>query len=418
MNLGEYRIRLDGIMLSFARALGRLLRAAWDPDTPVALRTSLAPAVTAVVVEHRERAYDTAVEFLEGSARDQGVEGPVYVPDLAFYGEASAATVLREDLRGSVDEAVTRVTRRLTVHVENAARATVVRSVEDGVDPADPADAEHLERTRLSPSEVARRKVEERAARAAARRREREPEPAPLERDLPDQDTNSAWDALAAELEAEQAEAEELDRIARRERDEALAEAASSARGVDGPRRGSGRDSISGRELYLDKDLARDLRAGYDYEGERPKAWARVLTGAENCGFCVVLASRGAVYKSARAAGVARASQVMNAPDATGYLNTYHDNCDCLVVPVYDFKRWDGLEQWSATEAFYDETIREAEWVDEDGEVQVGITYKRGPSPGSGNQVFNAVDRKLRQLAKNGGKVPVAELRKHAKRGR
>src|SRR5699024_2807268 len=42
--------------------------------------------------------------------------------------------------------------------------------------------------------------------------------------------------------------------------------------------------------------------------GRQPKSWARVLTGAENCGFCVMLASRGPVYSSAAEAGRGQAS--------------------------------------------------------------------------------------------------------------
>ena len=178
-----------------------------------------------------------------------------------------------------------------------------------------------------------------------------------------------------------------------------------------GPRPAA-RTEVSASQMYLDKETAARLRSGYNYEGARPRSWARVLTGAENCGFCVVLASRGAVYKSARSAGLGKASEVLGAPDATGYLNTYHDNCDCLVVPVYDFKNWDGLEQWSAVEEFYEQTIRQAQWVDDDGELRVGIDAKRGPSPGSGNQVFNAVERKLRELAREGGTMPIEDLRK------
>ena len=46
--------------------------------------------------------------------------------------------------------------------------------------------------------------------------------------------------------------------------------------------------------------------------------YARVPTGPETCGFCILLASRGFVYGSRRKAG----------DDG----NHYHPNCDCLVV--------------------------------------------------------------------------------------
>lgn len=82
----------------------------------------------------------------------------------------------------------------------------------------------------------------------------------------------------------------------------------------------------------------------------RPVAWARVLTGAEDCAFCVMLASRGAVYKSK-----ATAERTEDNP-----FQKYHDNCDCVAVPVYTSKAWPGKDEaeslyklWlSATDGF------------------------------------------------------------------
>lgn len=48
-------------------------------------------------------------------------------------------------------------------------------------------------------------------------------------------------------------------------------------------------------------------------------AWARVPTGATTCAFCVMTASRGAVYHTAQSAGSDR---------------KYHGKCDCQVVMV------------------------------------------------------------------------------------
>ena len=50
-------------------------------------------------------------------------------------------------------------------------------------------------------------------------------------------------------------------------------------------------------------------------------AWARVPTGAETCAFCVMAASRGAVYETSGSAGADR---------------KYHGDCDCQVVMVRD----------------------------------------------------------------------------------
>lgn len=61
--------------------------------------------------------------------------------------------------------------------------------------------------------------------------------------------------------------------------------------------------------------------------------WARQLTGRENCPFCAMLASRGAVYTK-------------QTVTSTGDGRRYHDNCDCTAVLV-DPKQddWDGKEQ-------------------------------------------------------------------------
>lgn len=49
--------------------------------------------------------------------------------------------------------------------------------------------------------------------------------------------------------------------------------------------------------------------------------YARVPTGRETCGFCLMLASRGFVYRSEETAG-----------DVGGMFNRYHTRCDCAVL--------------------------------------------------------------------------------------
>ena len=49
--------------------------------------------------------------------------------------------------------------------------------------------------------------------------------------------------------------------------------------------------------------------------------FARVPTGAETCTFCLMLASRGAVYHTRKTAGEFR---------------HFHRGCDCKVVPGFD----------------------------------------------------------------------------------
>ena len=60
----------------------------------------------------------------------------------------------------------------------------------------------------------------------------------------------------------------------------------------------------------------------------KPK-YARVPTGAETCQFCIMLASRGFVYHTEKAAGA---------------LDHWHANCDCRVVPGFDGMEVDGYD--------------------------------------------------------------------------
>lgn len=66
--------------------------------------------------------------------------------------------------------------------------------------------------------------------------------------------------------------------------------------------------------------------------------WARVPTGMETCGFCIILASRGFAYYSEHSAG--------------GLNHDYHPHCDCMPVPStqanasvpgYDQKHYEGI---------------------------------------------------------------------------
>ena len=49
-------------------------------------------------------------------------------------------------------------------------------------------------------------------------------------------------------------------------------------------------------------------------------AFARVPRGKKTCAFCTLLSSRGWVYTD---------------PKQAGYINNYHPNCDCLIVPSW-----------------------------------------------------------------------------------
>ena len=76
---------------------------------------------------------------------------------------------------------------------------------------------------------------------------------------------------------------------------------------------------------YARNDLFRSLNetiiANVGRDRDKGAMFARVPTGFETCTFCLMLASRGAVYHSRKAAGEFR---------------HFHRNCDCKVVPSFE----------------------------------------------------------------------------------
>lgn len=78
-----------------------------------------------------------------------------------------------------------------------------------------------------------------------------------------------------------------------------------TTKAFDAPRRAANRT--------MWRNATRDRRHGVGY--------ARVPSGRETCGFCLMLASRGFVYATKETAG-----------DIGGRFNRYHDRCDCTVV--------------------------------------------------------------------------------------
>lgn len=101
----------------------------------------------------------------------------------------------------------------------------------------------------------------------------------------------------------------------------------------------------------------------------RPVGWARVLQGKYSCGFCIMLASRGPVYSSADAAKYV-AAPVGEKSREGGFLSrkartelrkknprAFHENCDCIVVPVFDPENWSGRAEQQRLAKFYRETV-------------------------------------------------------------
>lgn len=117
-----------------------------------------------------------------------------------------------------------------------------------------------------------------------------------------------------------------------------------------------------------------DAEAEDDVEAQatprlRPVGWARVLQGRWSCGFCIMLAARGAVYSSADAAQLVAAEAGKKSRDG-GFLSrrartelrkknprAFHEHCDCIVVPVFDPENWPGRAEQQRLAKFYRETV-------------------------------------------------------------
>lgn len=96
----------------------------------------------------------------------------------------------------------------------------------------------------------------------------------------------------------------------------------------------------AGREAVIDTAERHGKKVG----------WARVLSGAENCSRCVMLASRGPAFKTEKSALIA--SKGVRAG------KTFHDHCDCRAVLVREGEDWDGREAFELYEDLWTEATR------------------------------------------------------------
>lgn len=74
------------------------------------------------------------------------------------------------------------------------------------------------------------------------------------------------------------------------------------------------------RDMVIDTATKTRMRKG------QKVGWARTLSGSENCAFCAMLASRGAVYTK----------------DTVKFRS--HDHCDCSATIVHAGQDWDGAQ--------------------------------------------------------------------------
>ena len=95
------------------------------------------------------------------------------------------------------------------------------------------------------------------------------------------------------------------------------------------------------------------------------RGWARVATGRETCGWCLMLVSRGAVYASAQTAGARLSTR--DALQTTGsdsfdpkeHMHAWHTGCDCKIVPVFKLDDWEGKERFLAARKMWYATTKD-----------------------------------------------------------
>lgn len=87
------------------------------------------------------------------------------------------------------------------------------------------------------------------------------------------------------------------------------------------------------------------------------RGWARVLTGAESCGWCAMLASRGPVYESKKGA-----TKTSTRTYRGQQYDEWHLGCDCIAVPVFrgHEKDWEGYAEYKKLEKLWGSTTKDA----------------------------------------------------------
>ena len=276
--LGIYNSALAAAVNHLATAITAVIGASYDPTDARGSIDRMTPEITELVRAARAEAYEAAATAIRAFAAEQGVTAP-YVPAMPGYPEAAVRASLRESLMVSRDPSGRTAALRLSQHARDAARQTVMRTVEDGREAAPGVDRAY------SALDETPRPVEDMP---------RDPED---EKDAP----TGRRDHLSVVRDPDDEKEVQSD---------------------DGPRGFPKLDRTSTE--YLQGRIEDPMREMVEVHA---KSWARVLTGAENCPFCVMLASRGPVYRSADDAGRLDASEMLDDADAGGYVNTYHPNC-------------------------------------------------------------------------------------------
>ena len=116
------------------------------------------------------------------------------------------------------------------------------------------------------------------------------------------------------------------------------------------------------------------------------RGWARVATGKETCGWCLMLISRGPVYSDSNTAGLSIAGweaepMISAGEDVSEYMKEWHIGCDCKVMPVYKLEDWAGAAAAKRALEMYNEATDDALAWAERYPDRVHLTGKRKGKP-------------------------------------
>lgn len=96
------------------------------------------------------------------------------------------------------------------------------------------------------------------------------------------------------------------------------------------------------------ESASRDKIVGLSLADDGCVGWARKARGASSCPFCLMLISRGPVYRSQKSAST-RGGVSMKA---------YHNACDCQAVPVFDKENFPGYQEYKAAERLWTDSTK------------------------------------------------------------
>jgi hypothetical protein len=105
------------------------------------------------------------------------------------------------------------------------------------------------------------------------------------------------------------------------------------------------------------------------------RGWARVATGKHPCAWCLMLVSRGPVYMGADTAGLdlddySAQKMIAAGEDVSGFMQQWHTNCHCIVVPVFKAKSWPGQAAADKALKLWNEATTEADQLIESGDAR------------------------------------------------